>query len=139
MTCDLGWLVGRSLAAVILLEGPSWCFRFGCEAEIRADSPWRLIRNGRMVLGSEDHGQWYGRLRPIDAADAWGTILGGAVVRSAEVREETRDIIIVFETGDRLEIIPLSSGFESWQIASPGGTVTFAQGGGDLVTRRPGD
>ena len=76
---------------------------------------------------------------PIDAAVTCRTMLGGAVIQMAEVRAGTRDIIIDFESGDRLEIIPLSSGFESWQIAAPGGTITIAQGGGNLVAWRADD
>jgi hypothetical protein len=130
MTCDLDWLVGRSLVEVVLQDGPSWCFRFGDASEVRADSPWRLIRNERIALGSEDHGQWYGLSRPIDAADACCTILGGAAVRSAEVDQGTLDITIVFETSDRLEVRPFSSGFESWKVSAPDGRITIGQGGG---------
>ncbi len=99
MKCDLDWLVGRSLVEVVLHKGPSWGFHFGDGTEIRADSPWRLIRGGRIVLSSEDHEQSYGLSRPIDAADLCRTMIGGAVVRSAEVRDGTRDIIILFEIG----------------------------------------
>jgi hypothetical protein len=138
MACDLHWLIGRSLVEVVLQDGPSWCFRFGDTSEVRADSPWRLIRNERIVLGSEDHGQWYGLSQPIDAADACCTILGGALVRSAEVHQGTLDIVILFETGDRLEVKPFSSGYESWQVSAPDGKTTIAQGGGTLVAS-PGD
>jgi Family of unknown function (DUF6188) len=133
MTCDLDWLIGRPLVEVIIQDGPSWGFRFGDGTEVRADSPWRLIRSGRIVLCSEDHGQRYGHSSPIEAAVTCRTMLGGAVVQTAKVRDGTRDIIIDFESGDRLEVIPLSSGFESWQIAAPGGMITIAQGGGNLV------
>jgi hypothetical protein len=133
MTCDLHWLVGRSLVEVVFQDGPSWSFRFGDASEVRADSPWRLIRSERIVLASEDHGQSYGLSRPIDAAGACCTVLGGAVVRSAEVHQGTLDITIVFETGDRLEVKPFSSGFESWQVSAPDGKITIAQGGGTLA------
>jgi hypothetical protein len=139
MKCDLDWLVGRSLVEVVLQEGPSWGFHFGDGTEVRADSPWRLIRGGRIVLSSEDHEQSYGLSRPIDAADLCRTMIGGAIVRSAEVRDGTRDIIILFESDDCLEVISLSSGFESWQVAAPGGLITIAQGGGNLVAWRADD
>jgi Family of unknown function (DUF6188) len=136
MSCDLGWIIGRSIVEVVSYEGPSWSFRFGGAMEVRADSPWRLIRGGHIVLSSEDHGHQYGHKEPIDAVAVCRTMICGKAVRSAEVREGTRDIVMLFETGDRLEIIPLSSGYESWQIAGPDGSMTVAQGGGNLVAWR---
>jgi hypothetical protein len=136
MKCDLDWMIGRSLVEVVAMEGSSWGFRFGDGTEVRADSPWRLIRGGRIVLSSEDHGQWYGLPQPVDAEAVCSSMICGTAVQSAEVREGTADIVVLFESGDRLEIVPLSSGFESWQIAGPGGLMTVAQGGGSVVTWR---
>ena len=34
----------------------------------------------------------------------------------------------------RLEILPISSGYESWEVSAPDGTHTVAQGGGKLVS-----
>ena len=97
MGCDLAWMIGRSFVEVSPLEGPSWGFRFGDGTEVRADSPWRLVSGGGIVLSSEDHGHWYGRSKPIDAGAECRGRLVGSVILSAEVRDETRaegDILI---------------------------------------------
>jgi len=130
---DLGWLVGRTLAEVNGSEHGSWQFGFGPDAGVRADCPWRVIRDGRIVLSSEDHGQQYGLPAPVDAEAECRRLIGGAVVAGAEVRDETRDFVIRFASGTRLELVPLSSGYESWQLGGPGGSLVIAQGGGQLA------
>jgi hypothetical protein len=100
---------------------------------VRADCPWRVIRDGGIVLSSEDHGQQYGLPAPVDAEAECRRLIGGAVVAGAEVRDETRDFVIRFASGTRLELVPLSSGYESWQLGGPGGSLVIAQGGGQLA------
>jgi hypothetical protein len=100
---------------------------------VRADCPWRVIRDGGIVLSSEDHGQQYGLPAPVDAEAECRRLIGGAVVAAAEVRDETRDFVIRFASGTRLELVPLSSGYESWQLGGPGGSLVVSQGGGQLA------
>jgi hypothetical protein len=130
--CDLSWLTGRALVAAESLGRGTWRFAFGDGTEVRAECPWRVVQGGGIVLSSEDHGLRYGLPQPIDAAAECGALLGGAIVRSAEARDETRDIIIAFASGTRLEVVPLSSGYEGWQVVGPDGSLTVAQGGGNL-------
>ncbi|MFO0891170.1 MAG: DUF6188 family protein [Isosphaeraceae bacterium] len=133
MELDLSWLTSRRLTAVEHAGHGTWRFHFGDDAEVHSDSPWRLFRDGRIALSSEDHGHRYGLPGPIDAEAACVAEVGGAVVRSAEVRDESRDFVVTFESGVRLEIVPLSSGYESWKLGGPGGLFVVAQGGGDLA------
>jgi hypothetical protein len=131
---DISWLIGHTLDEVSLDSGTSsWHFYFNDSTTIRTDSPWRLIRDGRIVIGSEDHGQPFGLPEPVDAEAKCRSDIGGAIVGSAEIRADTRDIVIIFEPGVRLEIITVSSGYESWQVLLPDGTMVIAQGGGNLV------
>jgi hypothetical protein len=96
-------------------------------------APWRLVVAGHIALTSEDHRQQYGLPSPVDAEAQCRSMIVRLKIQSAEVREDTRDIVIVFESGERLEILPISSGYESWQMTAPDGTQTIAQGGGNLV------
>ena len=59
------------------------------------------------------------------------------MVAAAEVRDETRDLVIRFASGTRLELVPLSSGYESWQLGGPGGSLVVAQGSGQLAIWHP--
>lgn len=136
MDFDLGWLVGQTLTGVEDAGHGSWRFHFG-DAEVRADCPWRVVRDGGIALSSEDHGHQYGLPQPVDAGAACRALLVGAVVSAAAIRAETRDIAVGFGPGTRLEVVPLSSGYESWQVSGPGRQVVVAQGGGNLVAWGP--
>lgn len=133
MDYDFTWLVGRILTRIESRGHGTWYFGFGDSQEIRGDCPWRLIRDGQIILSSEDHGHKYGLEHEIDAEAACRSEIGGAVVLNSEVRDQTRDLVVGFANGSRLELIPLSSGYESWQVFGPGGSFVVAQGGGGLA------
>jgi hypothetical protein len=136
MPLDISWIRGRAFAEVSFLAPASWSFRFGKGIEIRADCAWRVVVDGHIVLSSEDHGQQFGLPQPVNAELHCRSLIVRQTIQSADVRDDTRDILILFESGARLEIVPMSSGYESWQLAGPDGTQTIAQGGGNLVTWR---
>jgi hypothetical protein len=136
MAFDVSWMLGLTFAEVNYLDAFSWSFRFAGGAEIRADCAWRLVIAGHIALTSEDHGQQYGLPSPVNAEAQCRSMIVRLKIQRAEVREDTRDIVIVFESGERLEILPISSGYESWQMTAPDGTQTIAQGGGNLVPWR---
>ena len=140
LTCaemDLSWLIGRSVTEVSFNGAELWYFCFGERTNIGAECLWRIIRDGRIVLCSEDHGQKFGLPAHIDAAAKSKEILAGRVVKSFRVRASTADIIIEFDGDHLLEIIPDSSGYEGWQVNEPTGVHYFAQGGGNIVKRTP--
>jgi hypothetical protein len=127
---DFSWMVGRHIE--VSFSEPSWFFAFGDSLTIRVDCPWRLLERGTIAVSSDDHLQQFGLPRPIDAAEHATILLTGAVVRRVEVREGTADLIVDFDGDKRLEIIPFSSGYESWQVSTPSGKSIVAQGGGQL-------
>ncbi len=126
MNFDVAWLTGRRLAGVEWFTPDFWRFRFDDGSRIDVECPWRLIHGLRIALSSEDHGQVYGLGVPIDAASRCESLLAGLPVRQAEVRDDTRDILIHFDDHRRLEILPISSGYESWNLIDPSGRQTIA-------------
>ena len=134
-----GWLVGRTLTDLEHLGHGSWRFGFGPEAEVRVECPWRIVRDGGIRLSSEDNGHRYGLPQPVDAEADCRTAIGGSVVTAVAARDETRDLVIWFGGGARLEVVPLSSGYESWQAGGPGRSLVVAQGGGSLAVWGPLD
>jgi hypothetical protein len=92
------------------------------------------LEKGRIILTSEDHGQWFGLPAPVNANEKAIELLGGDLISKATVCEGTLDIIIDFVHGRRLEFLTNSSGYESWELTDPSKTLTVAQGGGNLVT-----
>ena len=86
------------------------------------------------MLTSDDHGKQFGLPEPVDAEARCRSLIVGVKIERVEVVEDTADFMIFFESGARLEILPISSGYESWQVAAPDGTATVAQGGGNLAS-----
>lgn len=133
---DFSWMLGRVVIEVGFLEPDYWDFVVREKLCIRAECPWRIVKAGRIALSSDDHGQKFGLPAHIDAAAAATILLAGISITAVQLREATADLQIDFAGGVRLEIIPLSSGYESWQWADPAGYSYFVQGGGNIV-RRP--
>ena len=125
-------MVGRSIASVRLNEPCQWAFMFESGAGIGAECPWRLLRGGRVAISSEDHLQQYGLQAPLDAAIVATEMLSSRAVARVEVRYGTSDLFIEFTDEVLLEIVPFSSGYESWGVTSPSGFKVIAQGGGQL-------
>ena len=134
---DLSWMVGRSVTEVTFLEPDRWSFLLGAKAWIAADCPWRIIRDGRIALSSDDHGQKFGLPAHIDATAAATALLAPASISAVQLREGTADLFIDFVGGLRLEIIPFSSGYEGWQAGDPSGEQFIAQGGGQICKWKP--
>ncbi len=133
MKLDIQWMVGRAIDGISFSAPETWWFRFSGGGTVRTESAWRIIIAGHIARTSEDHGQQFGLPAPIDAEAEVRSLLCARRIEAAEVREDTGDIVLRFESGERLEIIPLSSGYESWEVAAPSGARTIAQGGGVLV------
>ena len=94
---------------------------------------WRLLEHGQIRFTSCDDGHKFGLPAPVDAAYEINVRLANAEIVSVEVREGTLDLTLGFRTGHALEIIPDSSGYESWDLCTK--SVRFiATGGGKLVT-----
>jgi hypothetical protein len=135
---DFSWMVGRTIIGVALNAPAQWSFSFGTGIGIGAECPWRLLKNGRVAISSEDHLQEYGLPTPLDAAViATETLLSRPLVR-VEVKEGTADLILEFTGVLRLEFFPMSSGYESWGVTTPYGYRVVAQGGGQLAGWRVG-
>jgi hypothetical protein len=130
---DLSWMVGRALTELVYLEPDCWDFCFTERLSIRAECPWRIIKNGRIKLSRDDHGQKFGLPAHIDAAAAATALLAGVAITAVQLREATADLLIDLVGDLRLEIIPMSSGYESWQWNDPFGDSFFVTGGGEIV------
>ena len=129
MNCDISWMVGQEIQIITYGEFENWWFNFTNGGILHAGTPWRLVVAGRIKLSSVDHGQWFGLPAPVDAEAQLRSLLSGRKVQSAEVRDDTHDILIPFESGERLEIVALSSGYEIWDFKAPNGDWTYAGGG----------
>jgi len=124
-------LIDAVLATAARLDS-SWIFRFGPEIEIATEAVWRLTRDRRIVVTSEDHGHPFGRSEPVDAVKRLFSSLEGRVVTAAAIDTSTGDLSIDFGEQARLQFLQVSSGYESWRLTVRG-TETICLGGGEVA------
>ncbi len=111
-------------------ETHEWCFTFGDGMTLRVAAPWRIMSDGRIALGWEDHGQLFGRAAPMDAPKLAASLICDTEVVTPQVDGESGDLSIVFENGRLLQVFNSSCGYEGWQMFGPGKRTVVAQGGG---------
>ena len=131
-TFDFKWMVGRTIGQVTLTGPGYWVFQFATGGVISVECHWRILDQGHIAVSNDDHEQQFGLPEPIDAAEVASELLRPISVTDVEVREGTADLLISFTENKQLQIIPFSSGYESWQLRDPFETCIVAQGGGQL-------
>jgi hypothetical protein len=129
---------GRCLLKVTRREH-DWAFDFSAASEISlvGSGPWRVLdtkrSRGQIAFTSDDDGQQFGLPTPLDAAKELERLINDMVVSHASIREETGDFTVHFSRGINLELLTMSSGYESWQIYTPEATIVVT-GGGKVVS-----
>lgn len=131
---DLSWMIGRQITEITFLEPTLWRFFVGSDEHLDVECLWRIVRGGHVVLTRGDHGQRFGLPAPVDAVRQAAGLLSGAAIVAVRLREATADIDVEFSGNLHLEVIPDSSGYESWQLYAPTGVCFVAQGGGQICT-----
>ena len=114
-------------------ETHEWCFTFGDGMALRVAAPWRIMSDGRIALGWEDHGQSFGLDAPMVAATLAASLICDTEVVTTQVNGESGDLSIVFDNGRLLQVFNGSCGYEGWQMRGPGNRTVVAQGGGTIV------
>ena len=134
---DLTWMVGRAVCEVSFHEPTLWWFNFGQKVGVGVECLWRLVEHSRVILTGQDHGHQFGLPAPVDAVGRCTGLFSNRCVSAVQLREATADLLIEFTDDLRLEVIPNSSGYESWQLHDPSGATYYAQGGGQICIWKP--
>jgi len=134
---DLTWIVGRTVCLVSFHEPTLWSFNFGQKVCVGVECLWRIVDHARVVLTNQDHGHQFGLPAPVDAVARSTGLFAKRPVSAVQLREATADLLIEFTDDLRLEVIPDSSGYESWQLHDPSGTSYYVQGGGTIGKWKP--
>ncbi len=129
---DFSCMVGRVITGVQHIEASQWSFTVEPSLGVGVECPWRILDADRIAISSEDHSQQYGLTARLDAASIATNLLASRPITRIEVRERTADLLLDFEGHFRLEVIPFSTGYESWNIFGPSGFHVVAQGSGQL-------
>ena len=114
-------LTGKALDAV-QFQNPTWSFLFG-DHWINECGPWRLCDSNEIYITSEDHGHSFGAGHPIDAKAEIEGQLSDYLIFQMEYVQSTGDLKLMFKHGKDvyatpkyLEILSVSSGYESWTM-----------------------
>lgn len=108
-----------------------WMFAFDGNTVLVVDCLWRLVSDGRICVTSDDQGQRFGRATAIDAAHEASSRIADTQVSRVELVVGTLDLNLYFSNGDKLQVIPDSSGYEAWSLRGPLVSL-IAVGGGTL-------
>lgn len=128
---DLNWLKGLGFRSLVHREF-DWAISFTDGTCLVIACLWRLIDSDRIAVTSNDDTQKFGLPTRVDSAAEVSSRLTNTSVSDVQVSTDTLDLEIHFGTQFIFQIIPDSSGFESWQLS--GRNQSFvAQGGGQLV------
>lgn len=127
-------LIGLQVAVVEKLDDTLLC-RFSSNDRAQTEGPWRLIRDRRVEVTSEDDGQRFGLPAPVDATAIVREALTGKVVAKAEIHENTGDLALTFADGSELQLLQMSGGYESWRLYVKGQEI-ICTGGGSLALSR---
>jgi hypothetical protein len=125
-------LIGRTVDTVEQWEGCPCVIRLSGGYRVQIESLWRLLFSGALVLTSQDDGQHFGRTAPVSAIPELRSKLLGHTIISVQVAEITADLTLDFG-GPILQVVADSSGYETWQVEGPAGTVAVGQGGGNVA------
>jgi hypothetical protein len=130
-------LVGLSCTKVERPSDWSWQIVFG-EGKVifGIETPWRILVNGSIRFGDEDHAQLFGLPEPLDGPKRCLDILGTSHVVTAVLSPGTSDLTIAFDNGVQLEIFNHSCGYEGWSCSFSGKEIIALGGGGLATTER---
>jgi hypothetical protein len=134
MSLDLSWLIGRSLRNV-QKQDHTWFFTLNDASTVATESQWRLVQE-RVIVTSEDDGQWFGLPSPVDAARLVTQAVGSSVVDHFALDDQTGDLSLFFDNATTLQFITLSGGYEGWRIGH-GDQQIICMGGGELAIFGP--
>ena len=128
-----GVLKGLSCTAVVKAEY-LWQLRFGGgKASLQLECPWRLLVDGSIAFGYNDHQQKFGLPAPLDGVKTTQELLSNSPITTVEIRSGTGDLALRFANGVTLETFNPSVGHEGWNCSAEHGFLVVAQGGGNIV------
>lgn len=128
---DLDWLSKHCFHAVVRREA-DWVFMFTENVSVVAACLWRLLEDGRIRFTSIDDGHQFGLPAPLDVTSELNGRLTGTRIESVRLHAGTLDFELRFGSRHVLQLIPDSSGYESWNVCA-GNTQYIAVGGGELT------
>lgn len=116
-----------------------WAFGFGDAPHfgLSASYSWRILVNGRIAFADSDDGHKFGLPAPLNGEEEAQRLLGQRSIERISIRPDTGDLSIIFSDDAVLEVMNMSSGYESWEIGVPGMSIIGVGGGKLSIYRNP--
>lgn len=83
------WFRGAQCWEIQRLSSAVWWFKFGDAAAVILACPWRIVKDGKIVLARDDDGQKFGLSEPVDAEAEALRLIGGNPVTDVEIEQQT--------------------------------------------------
>ncbi|MDP4605226.1 MAG: hypothetical protein NWS68_03620 [Erythrobacter sp.] len=115
---ELASLLVRQPVIMRRTEG-EWFISIGARFVIAAYS-WRLIGAKSIITTSEDDGHQFGLPAPVDAEARANEALADNRITAVEMDVRTGDCTLRLGDGLSLQILTMSSGYETWQLYRDG-------------------
>ena len=125
-------LEGQRVSNVVA-DAHIWTIRFSEGTTLTIECPWRIVANGGIAFGRNDHNQKFGLPEPVNGMALVESLLCSSDISTACADDETGDLTIVCSDGVRLELFNDSSGYEGWQMNCSDGSVVIGMGGGSIT------
>ncbi len=93
---------------------------------------WRLLRNGKLICVSSDHGELFGLESPLDIRKQTEQIIKKINLIQIKRDVNTGDLFFIFENAVVIEFFTTSMGYENWSLYI-NGKQYISMGGGELA------
>jgi hypothetical protein len=109
-------LNGATLLRIERLSNNYWVLHFGETVRLNIEAPWRLTSQDAILVARDDDGQKFGLPMAVDAERELRQKIEGHRVTAAVANPATSDLTLQFDNALTLEVLNLSSGYESWTL-----------------------
>lgn len=128
---ETGKLVGNT-ATFSFLEPLTWTLKFKNGAEFSNFSICRIIKENQLIASTKDHGEWFGLNEPYNAETELNSLVSSSVVIEVSYGSSGNDLVFSMSNGIIIEILSVSTGYESWECRSAEGALYIATGSGRI-------
>ncbi|WP_049630996.1 hypothetical protein [Cellvibrio sp. pealriver] len=128
---ELEKLIGKT-AKLSFLAPSTWTLAFGCGAEFSNFSICRISKEKQLLACTKDHDQWFGLKEPYDAEKEINNHISNGVITGASFGLSSNDIVLSMSTGIVIEILSISTGYETWEYRCAEGILYVASGAGNV-------
>jgi hypothetical protein len=124
-------LIGNT-AQFSFLEPRTWKLEFSGGAEFSNFSLCRIVRAKKLLTCTTDHEQWFGLKEPYNAETEMNNLISNSIVTEASYGSSGNDVALSMSNGIIVEILSISTGYETWEYRSAEGVLYVATGSGEI-------